>query len=684
MKPPERNRLSVAPYGSWASPLTAARVTAGALRLGDIVLDGDDVYWVEGRAAEGGRQVVVRWTAAGGPVDVTPPEFSVRSRVHEYGGAAFTVDRGTVYFSNFADQRLYMQRPDEEPRPITPAGYFYADARMDRRRGRLLAVREDHTRGDAEPVNTIVAIETPESPGWTDANGNDPGIVLVEGFAFVSDPILSPDGGLMAWIGWRHPGMPWDGTELWVADVAPDGSLGARAQVAGGAEESIFQPEWSPDGVLYFVSDRTGWWNLYRVGDAGAEAPTLHQAPALRHATALGVVEAVHPMAAEFGKPQWSFTMVTYAFVDESRMAVTYVQDGRWRLAFIETRTNSFEPVALPTDPLESIRSDSEAAYFVGGSPTQAPAIVRLPLATLIPEILRSSTAEAIDPEWISVPEPVTFTAGTPGTSGTSGDRNVHAFYYPPRNPDFRAPDGMRPPLIVLTHGGPTGATEAVLDPEIQFWTSRGFGVLDVNYSGSTGYGRAYRDRLKGQWGVVDVEDAVAGAVAMVDLGRADRNRLAIHGGSAGGYTTLAALVFHDVFKAGASYYGISDIEVLARQTHKFESRYLDSLIGPYPAARDLYVARSPIHATDRLSSALILFQGLEDEVVPPNQSEMMADAARRNGLPVAYLAYPGEQHGFRRRENIIRSLEAELYFYGKVFGFEPADPIESVPIDNL
>lgn len=688
-----RRSRTVAPYGAWASPLTAPRVTAGALRLGDIVLDGDDVYWVEGRAAEAGRQVVVRWSNDGA-VDVTPAEFSVRSRVHEYGGAAFTVDRGTVYFSNFTDQRVYMQRPGETPRPLTPAGFFFADLHVDSRRGRLLAVREDHSRGDGQPVNTIVAVGTPESPEWTDTNGSDPGSVLVEGFDFFSDPLLSPDGARLAWIGWRHPNMPWDGTELWVAEVAPDGSLGARARVAGGPDESIFQPEWSPEGVLYFVSDRTGWWNLYRVGDAGAEAPALqqkaqalHQAPAVhqaapvRQAPALGVVEAVHPMAAEFGKPQWSFTMVTYAFADESRMVVTYAQDGRWKLALIDTLTNSVEPVAVPIDPIESIQSTSEAAYLVGGSPTQAPAIVRLPLATLVPEILRSSTAEAIDPEWISVPEPVAFTAGTASTEGT---RDVQAFYYPPRNPDFRAPDGELPPLLVLTHGGPTGATEAVLDPEIQFWTSRGFGVLDVNYSGSTGYGRAYRDRLKGLWGIVDVEDAVAGAVAMVDLGRADRNRLAIRGGSAGGYTTLAALVFHDVFRAGASYYGISDIEVLARETHKFESRYLDSLIGPYPAAKDVYVARSPIHAADRLSSALILFQGLEDQVVPPNQSEMMAAAARRNGLPVAYVAYPGEQHGFRRRENIIRSLEAELYFYGKVFGFEPADRIEPVPIDNL
>ena len=382
-------------------------------------------------------------------------------------------------------------------------------------------------------------------------------------------------------------------------------------------------------------------------------------------------------MQADFGKPQWTFSMVTYAFAGARRIAATFVQEGRWKLAFIETDPVRWEPIDAPVEVLEGLHADERALYFIGGSPTAPSAVMRMTLAAMEPEVLRRSVSEPIDPAWISTPEAVTFTAG-------ADRRQVHAFHYPPHNPDFQAPNGARPPLLVLTHGGPTGATEAVLDSEVQFWTSRGFAVLDVNYSGSTGYGRAYRDRLKGQWGVVDVEDVVAGAEAMVAAGKADVDRLAIRGGSAGGYTTLAALTFHKTFKAGASYYGISDIEVLARDTHKFESRYLDSLIGPYPAARDRYVERSPIHAIDGLSSALILFQGLEDKVVPPNQSEMMAAAVRKKGLPVAYLAYPGEQHGFRKAENIVRSLEAELYFYGKVFGFEPADRIEPVPIDNL
>ncbi len=668
----------VAPYGAWTSPLTASRVTAGALRLGDIVLDGEDVYWVEGRASEGGRYVIVRWTPDGRVADVTPPGYSARTRVHEYGGAAFTVDRGTVYFANFEDQRLYVQRPGAGPVAMTPAGRCYADLRVDRARARLLAVREDHT-APGEPVNTIVALHTPESPSWSGADGHDPGITLVEGMDFVSDPILSPDGTRLAWLGWQHPNMPWDGTELWVAAMTADGMPVERHKVAGGARESIFQPEWSPHGVLYFVSDRTGWWNLYRARDTQEDLPGRRA-----EAGSAFRIEAVHPMDAEFGKPQWTFSMVTYAFAGEDRIAATYVQEGRWRLAVIDVHTLRFEPVPLPVDPLESIRADARHAYFVGGAPDLPPAIVCLPLDTRAPQVLRSSAGEPIDRRWISVPEPITFVSPDPaGSLGTPGTRPVHAFYYAPANPDYTAPAGSAPPLLVVTHGGPTGATEAVLDPEIQFWTSRGFAVLDVNYTGSTGYGRAYRERLNGQWGVADVEDVVAGARAMVASGRADAARLAIRGGSAGGYTTLAALTFHDIFKAGASYYGISDIEVLARDTHKFESRYLDSLIGPYPAERATYAARSPIHATDRLSSALILFQGLDDKVVPPNQSEMMADAARRKGLPVAYLAYPGEQHGFRKAENKVRSLEAELYFYGIVFGFSPADRIDPVVIAN-
>ena len=614
----------VVPYGSWPSPLSAARVTAGALRLDQIQLDGDDVYWLEGRASEGGRNVIVRRSPSGEIADVTPPGCNVRTRVHEYGGGAYTVYRRTVFFSNFSDQRVYQQDPDGETRAITDEGACYADFRMDASRSRLIGVRER----DGE--NTIVAI---------------PGDVLVAGADFYSDPIVSPDGKFLAWIQWNHPNMPWDGTELWVAMFNPDGSLGSREQIAGGSAESIFQPEWSPDSALFFVSDRSGWWNLYRWRGLS--------------------VDAVHPMAAEFGKPQWTFSMVTYAFVDENRIAATYSEHGTWHLALIDPSANRFTPLDLPVEPIESIKANADGIYFIGGSPTEGAAIYNYSKGGQL-RVLRSAATDPIPREWISVPEAVTYRVG---------DRDVHAFYYPPTNPEVTAPPDTQPPLIVVTHGGPTGATLDVLDPKVQFWTSRGFAVLDVNYSGSTGYGRPYRDRLKGQWGIVDVEDAVGGAQAMVAAKKADADRLIIRGGSAGGYTTLAALTFHDTFKSGASYYGISDLEVLQHDTHKFEARYNDSLLGPYPEAKAIYRERSPIHFTDRLSCPIILFQGLEDKVVPPNQSEMMADAVRRKGLKVKYVAFEGEQHGFRKAENIIRSLEEELGFYRDVFGMIDATP---------
>ena len=690
--------MSPAPYGTWKSPLTAARATAGALRFDHPVIDGDDVYWVEGRASEGGRNVLVRRSRDGRLSDVTPQGYDVRSRVHEYGGAAYSVYQGTVFFSNFADQRLYRQSQTEPPEAITGEGCFYADSSMDPGRKRLLCVREDHRARAHEPVNAIVAVPT---DGGAES-------LLVSGADFYSDPVVSPDGSRIAWLQWSHPNMPWDGTELWVADLDDSGAVAAAHRVAGGPHESIFQPMWSPDGMLFFVSDRTGWWNLYRAGPPSRpDGPlwrglavarldsTRAQADAAGAASTTGAagskdgwpIEALHPMRAEFGKPQWVFSDRTYAFVTANRLAVTYTEEGRWKLAFLDLGPSRFQTVDLPVEALDGICATTHELFFIAGSPTEPTSIVRLPLDAASSsgayqiEIIRAAKGDRIDAAWVSIPQAVSFES-----AAVSGDDQwtVHAFYYPPRNPNSEAPAGELPPLLVVSHGGPTTATWDVLDDELQFWTSRGFAVLDVNYSGSTGYGREYRERLNGRWGIVDVADCVNGARYLVESGRADGSRLIIRGGSAGGYTTLAALTFHDTFKAGASYYGISDIEVLARDTHKFESRYLDSLVGPYPAARETYRARSPIHFTDRLSAALILFQGLEDKVVPPNQSEMMAEAARRKGLPVAYVTYEGEQHGFRKAENIVRSLEAELFFYGAVFGFRPADPIEPVLIDNL
>jgi dipeptidyl aminopeptidase/acylaminoacyl peptidase len=669
---------SVAPYGTWKSAIDAGSVAASSLRFDEIRLDGDSVYWNEGRPSEGGRNVIVRRTPGGATIDMTPAGFNARARVHEYGGAAYLVHQGTIYFSNFADQRVYRHAPGRAPEPLTPAGYFYADFTMDARRGRLIAVCEDHTK-PGEPPAAIVAVSVGSS-GSSDSSGSAgstgaAGVVLVSGADFYSDPIVSPDGAHLAWLQWNHPNMPWDGTELWVAAIGVNGAPSAMRKVAGGADESIFQPAWSPDGTLYFVSDRTGWWNLYRLAETGAHSARAPQ------------IEPLWPMAAEFGKPQWTLSMATYAFIDARQVAAAYVERGRWKLAIIETASRSVMHVPLTVEPLESVVADARAIYFVGGSPTEPKGITRVTVASLEAETLRAATSERIPAEWISVAEAVTFRVEADGGGaggGPNAAREVHAFYYAPKNPHARAPAAERPPFIVTTHGGPTTASLDVLDPEVQFWTSRGFAVLDVNYGGSTGYGRAYRDRLKGRWGIVDVEDAVAGARAMVAQGKADGNRLIIHGRSAGGYTTLAALTFHTAFKAGASYYGISDIEALARDTHKFESRYLDSLIGPYPARKDLYEQRSPIHVMDRLSSALILFQGLDDKVVPPNQSAMMADAARKKGLPVAYVAFEGEQHGFRKGESITRALEAELSFYAQVFGIAIADSISPVAIDNL
>lgn len=639
---------AVAPYGTWASPLTAARATAGALRLGQIALDGDDVYWLEGRASEGGRNVLVRASAGRPPVDVSPREFNVRSRVHEYGGAAYTVHRGAIYASNFADQKLYAFAAGQEPRALTPEGYFYAQCRIETARNRLLCVREDHTRAGQQPLASIVAIPL-------DAGAPSAGDVLASGADFYSDPVVSPDGRRLAWLQWNHPNMPWDGTSLYVAELDARGRPATPVLVAGGAEESVFQPSWSPDGVLFFVSDRTGWWNLYRQRD--------------------GVVEPLHAMAADFGKPQWSFGMTTYAFQSANRVVATWAEQGRWRMGLLSLEPRRMEVLDLTLDPLESLVSTSRAAYFVGGSPTEGSAITRVTFGGVEAEILKRSRQEPLEAAYVSAPEAVTF---------DSDGQPTHAFYYPPVNPGFAAPAGTMPPLLVLSHGGPTGATDPVFDPEVQFWTTRGFAVVDVNYGGSTGYGRAYRRRLNGQWGIVDVRDAVNAARHLVTAGKADPARLITRGGSAGGYTTLAALTFHDTFKAGASYYGISDLEVLATDTHKFESRYMDSLVGPYPAMQSTYRERSPIHFVDRLNCALILLQGLDDKVVPPSQSAMMAEAVRAKGLPVAYVTFEGEQHGFRKAENIVRALESELYFYGKVFGFTPADALPPVPIDNL
>ncbi len=641
--------LQTAPYGSWKSPISAAMIVTSARGFAGIVLRGDIVYYAESRPSEGGRIVVVRRDPGGRFQDITPQGFNVRTRVHEYGGMSFTVDDETVYFSNFTDQRLYRQDVGTDPVPITPeAPLRYAEPIVDRQRNRLICVREDHTESDIQAVNTLVAVAM---------DGDDAGgTILVSGNDFYSSQRLSPDGSRLAWLTWNHPNMPWDGTELWVADVQPDGLLANSRRIAGGLEESIFQPEWSPDGVLHFVSDRTGWWNLYRERN--------------------GQIEALYPMEAEFGAPQWAFGNPKYGFVSANEILCAYTSGGIWRLAHLNTSTQQLTPIETPYTVVSTVEVSPRQAVFVGASPTQSSALVRLDLATDSTEVLRTSTDVTVDPRYISVPVAIEFP--------TEHGLTAHAFYYPPTNPDFTAPTGEKPPLLVSVHGGPTSATHGMLSLGYQFWTSRGFALVDVNYGGSTGYGRPYRQRLNGQWGVVDLNDSVNAARYLVDQGLADPRRLAIRGGSAGGYTTLCALTFRDVFTAGASHFGVSDVEGLAKETHKFESRYMDSMIGPYPEAREVYRQRSPIHFADQLDVPVIFFQGLEDKIVLPNQAEVMVDTLRKKGVPVAYLAFEGEGHGFRRGENIQRALEAELYFYSRVFGFPLADAVEPVTIENL
>jgi dipeptidyl aminopeptidase/acylaminoacyl peptidase len=614
------------------------------------VVDGDAVYWTEGRPSEGGRYVVVKWTAADGRIDVVPAPFNVRTRVHEYGGGSYAVHNGTLYFANFADQRLYRQLIGGVPEPVTPdlgAGVLrFADGVVDGRNGRLLCIREDHRHAPAEAQNSLVSLRL---------DGNDEGTVLASGNDFYSSPALSPDGQQLAWLTWNHPNMPWDGTELWLADISHDHSLSNARCIAGGKEESIFQPRWSPDGTLYFVSDRSNWWNLYR-WDGAQDAP-------------------VYPLAAEFGEPQWSFGQSTYDFADANTLICSYKQNGSDTIARLDLATNELTPFDLPYTG-SSIHVANGKLVYLGGSTTAAAAIVHLDLATHRQTLLGQASNLTIDPDYISIAQPIEFP--------TDDNLTAHAYFYPPQNKQYAGSANEEPPLLVLSHGGPTSAVGAGLKLGIQYWTSRGLGVVDVNYGGSTGYGRDYRQRLNGTWGVVDVVDCANAARYLVAQGLADGKRLAIRGGSAGGYTTLCALTFHDLFSAGASHFGISDMEAMALETHKFESRYLDSLIGAYPAEREKYRQRSPIHYVHQLNCPLILFQGLEDKVVPPNQAEMMFDALKMKEIPVAYLPFEGEQHGFRRAENIKRSLEAELYFYGKVFGFELAVPVEPVDIENL
>jgi dipeptidyl aminopeptidase/acylaminoacyl peptidase len=625
--------VTTAPYGFWKSPITSDLIVAQSIGLSEVRLDGDDIYWLESRPQDGGRSVVVRYVAWNSSTeDVTPQGFNVRTRVHEYGGGAWNVADGMVYFSNYADHRLYrMDRYGHQPLPLSPEGpWRYADGLVDSRRRSWIGVREDHS-SDGQPVNTIVRIDF-------DGAVNE-GTVLASGHDFYSSPRASPDGRWLAFLAWDHPNMPWMGTGLYVLPLNQPSA--DPLLIAGGERESVFQPEWAPDGTaLYFVSDRSGWWNLYR---QKSRTPT----------------EPLAVMEAEFGQPQWVFGMSTYAFAGSDRLICSWVSKGLGHLGQIDLVSKDFKTLDVPWTDFSSIRATKDRVVFRAGSSTAPAGISVLNLDSGRTEILKRSTSVADDAEvakHFSNAEPVEFPTGQ--------DRTAFGLYYPAFNPGYEAPAGDRPPLLVKCHGGPTSAASSTLNLGIQFWTSRGIAVLDVNYGGSTGFGRAYRERLDSNWGIVDVEDCVNGARSLAEKELVDGNRTVITGGSAGGYTVLAALTFHDYFRGGASHYGVSDLAFLARDTHKFESRYLDSLIGPYPEREDLYRERSPITFADRLSAPVIFFQGEEDEVVPVNQTALMVAALRKKGTPVGYLLFSGEQHGFRKAENIKRALDAELYFY--------------------
>ena len=634
------------PYGEWTSPITSDLIVAESIRVGAPSFDGDDIYWLESRPQEKGRSVLVRRTLDGKVEDMTPPPLNVRTRVHEYGGGAYVVRDGIAYFANFKDQRVYRQPVGENPAPLTPENNMrYADFVAVPNTSNLIAVREDHS-GTGEAVNTVILLD-----GQTGGSGK----VLVEGNDFYAAPRVSPDGTKLAWLTWNHPNMPWDGTELWAADLSGDGNLSNAGKVAGGGDESVFQPEWSPDNVLHFISDRTGWWNPYRHED--------------------GAIIPLQSMDAEFGQPMWVFGRSTYGFESSTSIICSYSRNGVARLARLNLASRSLEDIETPHTDIGDVRVNGSFVMYVGGSPTRFSELALHDLRTGTSDSLQSSSSVKVDADYVVLAQAIEFP--------TENGQTAHAFFYPPKNAAFQGPPDEKPPLLVKSHGGPTGSTDDTIDLNILYWTSRGFAVVDVNYGGSTGYGREYRKRLIGQWGVVDVNDCVNAARYLVEQGLVDGERMAIRGGSAGGYTTLAALAFRDVFKAGASYYGISDLEILARDTHKFESRYLDSLVGPYPEQIERYHARSAIHHIDGLNRPIIFFQGLDDEVVPPNQAELMFDALKEKGIKTAHIAFEGEGHGFRRAENQKRALDAELYFYGQVFGFTPADNIEPVDIMN-
>lgn len=637
---------TIASYGSWVSPVTVELMTKAAIGLSSLSVNGPDLYWLEARPSESGRTALCRRRADGGIEEVTPAPVNVGSRVHEYGGGAYAVAADLVVFSERTDGSVWLIEAGRPPRRIkTPEGCRYADFEFDLARHRVLAIREDHRgRPPTDPKAAVVAL--PLDPDGTET-------ILIEGPDFLSSPRLAPGGGQLCWLAWNHPFMPWDGTQLFVAGVMREGTVEAGRIVAGLDKEAIVQPEWAADGALYFCSDRTGWWNLYRLRG--------------------GTIEPLAPVEAEIGGPHWVFRQRYYDFLEDGRIIAAIVRNGIRSAALIEH--GKITPLGIG-QVQDCPRRFGGGLAFIAAPPAAPPSVCILPHANgSTPDVVRSAAPAAVPEESISIGEPIQF--------ATRGGL-AHAFWYPPKNRDYQGPAGELPPLIVLSHGGPTSMTTNSFSLSVQWWTSRGFGVADVNYGGSTGYGRAYRERLYGQWGITDVEDCAAAALHLAGRGLVDASRLIIRGGSAGGFTTLAALTSLNLFKAGASFYGVADLILLAKDTHKFESRYLDRLIGPLPQEQELYRTRSPINNINKLACPVIFFQGEDDKTVPPNQAETMVEAMKAKGLPVAYYSFAGEGHGFRRAETLRRVLELELDFYGRIFGFTPPCLSERVEIANM
>jgi dipeptidyl aminopeptidase/acylaminoacyl peptidase len=634
---------TIAPYGTWRSLVTVHVMTQAAIGISAFAIDGRDLYWLESRPAEAGRTTLCRRDARGMIVDMTPAPRNVGSRVHEYGGGAYAVHAGRIVFSERKDGSVWLIDAAAAPRRLaTPPGCRYADFEFDVTRNRVLAVREDHRdRPSTDPKAAIVALDL----------ASDREEILIEGPDFLAAPRVSPHGDRVAWIVWDHPNMPWDATRLHVASFRADGSVGAPTRVAGAQEESIVQPRWAPDGTLFFLSDRSDWWNLYQW-----------------HA---GEIVAVAPIAAEIGGPAWVFGQRSYHLTADGGILAAVSSNGL-RLA-ARLADGAWQKLDLGSVADCPVPLGDDLVYIA--TPGDAPPALVIERATSTTETIRAAAPVVLPQQSVSIGEPIDYAAA----EGATG----HAFFYPPRNKDYAAPAGELPPLVVLSHGGPTSMVSNGFGLNIQWWTSRGFAVVDVNYGGSTGYGRAYRRRLDGQWGIVDVEDCIAAATSLADRGLIDRDRIVIRGGSAGGFTTLAALTTSTIFRAGASLYGVADLLLLARDTHKFESRYLDRLIGPLPETEALYLERSPIHHIDKLACPVIFFQGLEDKTVPPNQAETMVAAMEARGLPVAYYAFADEGHGFRKAETLKRVLELELDFYGKVLGFTVPDVSERVEFRN-